>query len=102
MYFAKQFKTVNAVHEVNEGCDLFNFIGLQMPDKMPTYVSRQGGLLDQQFLYIILTEIAVPQLIQLQDVGYRLKFRHSDQGNSFTQLITYPQVVFFIDQWRRF
>lgn len=75
----EQFRAVDGMDQVYEGYDVLDLVGLQVSDEMPADVGGENGLLFQQFLNAILSEIALPFAIQAQDRFRAVGFRYGDQ-----------------------
>ena len=79
--------------------NIFHFIALKMADKMPVDIFWKLCRLINQFLYIVLTKIALTEIIELHYIGYGSYFGNSDQGDFFGSKFCYNiEVSFFIDR----
>src|SRR3981081_1005049 len=85
------------MNKMYEWSNVFYFIGLQMPDKMPADVGRKLRLLIHQFLYVVLPEIPLPQVIEGPYVFGRLGFGDGDKLRLSVQFSEYLLVFFRID-----
>ena len=59
----EQFDAVHTVYQVDEGCNEFHLIGLQMPDHVPANVRRHLRLFLEQLLNLVLAKIALTRRI---------------------------------------
>lgn len=74
-----QVQTVHAVDEMDERHNQFDFIGLQMSDKVPSDIFRQCLVFSDELLGMTFAEIAFAGQIGLTDGFYRLKLTHTQQ-----------------------
>lgn len=63
VHFLQESKTVNTMNQMHIRNDIFDFVGLQMTNKMPTDILGQMFVLGFQFLCPVLSEMALSQLI---------------------------------------
>jgi hypothetical protein len=76
-------KGVHTVNERDKGHNLADFVGLQVPDEVPTNVCRQSFVLLQQFLYSTLAEIVLTGVIGLADEFCGMKLAHAHKRHLF-------------------
>jgi hypothetical protein len=86
----QQAETVYSMNKMDERNDLPHFIGLQMPDKMPMDIGWQLLLLFRQFLYVVLAEIPLTEVVQSPDIRCRPGLGDCHQLYIRSQFAGYP------------
>ena len=79
--FLQKPQTVHRMYHPYERRHLLHFIGLQMPDEVPFDVGREQRFFFKQLLYPVLSENALPLIVQFLDPSHWLGFGNSDEGD---------------------
>ena len=78
----QQMNGVNRLNQRNIREDQFQFIGLQMADKMPLNIGRHLGNFGCQFLRTAFGKNPLPSGISLPDLFNRMEFGNCHQLNT--------------------
>ena len=78
----QQMERVNRLNQRNIREDQFQFIGLQMADKMPLNIGRHLGNFGCQFLRTAFGKNPLPGGISLPDLFNRMEFGNCHQLNT--------------------
>ena len=82
-----KFEAVDAVNHVHEGDDVFDFVGLQMPNLMPADVGGQLRLFLREFLHLVFAEVAASYIIKCHYVLDGLRLGDRKKRNVCRQLV---------------
>ena len=82
----QQLGRVDAVNKVDVGRNVFDLVGLQVPDHVPADVLRQLGLLVGHLLHFVLAKVTQAGLVGFADIVGRVCLRHGYQLHAGRQL----------------
>ena len=94
--FHQQRFAVNAVNHSHIGGNVFDFVGLQMTDKVPLDILRQHLVFGLHLLGLVLSEQPLALVIQHLDILHRFGFGDGNQPSAFGQLALNLMVFFYI------